>query len=277
MAGQLLSRNFTELGNKLVDADDIGIFTDADGTLSEIEEHPDLSRVAPEITQALTKLNQVYGMVVVVSGRRAQEVQNLVGADELLYLGNHGFERRKNNRTTKSPGLEKAARRIAIVKSELAEHLPADPGIFIEDKDLVLAIHYRNARNTQAKEEVRLLAARVAGENDLIFQNGREVTEIRPKGVDKGQAVLEVIRENGLAQAIYIGDDTTDVDAFRALKHVSKTGEISCICVAVVNEESPAALKENADYLVESIEEVKSFLLWLVELARGRSSKTTNT
>lgn len=270
MAGQLLSRNFTELSKKLVDVNDIGIFTDADGTLSEIEEHPDLSTVAPEMTRALTKLNQAYGMVVVVSGRRAQEVQNLVGEDDLLYLGNHGFEKRKNNKTIKSSGLEDAGRRIAFVKSELESHLPADPGIFIEDKDLVLAVHYRNARNPQTKEEIKLLAARVAGENDLVFQNGREVTEIRPKGVDKGQAVLEVVRENGLAQAIYIGDDTTDVDAFRALKHASKTGEMSSICVAVVNEESPAALKENADYLVESIEEVKSFFLWLVELARER-------
>ncbi len=267
MADRLTQLNLKALGAELADVGgDIGIFTDVDGTLSEIEDHPDLATVSSEMTDALTKLNHLYRLVVVVSGRRARDVQKIVDEPDLLYLGNHGLESRHKDKTIQRLDIKKIRGSLVAIKSEIETELAGDQGVFIEDKEFVLAVHYRRCPHENVKKRIRALAAKLASEYGFLAQDGRQVTEIRPKSADKGRAILELAREYGIKLVIYAGDDATDVDAFKALKRASAAGDLRSVCLAVVHEESPADIKESADYWVESTDEVRRFFLWLAKI-----------
>ena len=267
MAARLTSLNLKALGEELAGASaDIGIFTDVDGTLSEIREHPDLATVSSEMTAALTELNHLYRLVVIVSGRRAQDVQKMVGEPDLLYLGNHGIESRHKDKTIQNLDLEETRSRLVLIKSELESELAGDQGVFVEDKELVLAIHYRRCPHEEVKKRIKSLAAKLAAEHGFLAQNGRQVTEIRPKSADKGRAILELARQHNIKLVIYAGDDATDVDAFKALKNASSRGDLRSVCLAVVHDESPVDIKDSADYWVESTDEVRKFFVWLAKI-----------
>ncbi len=264
MAARLTSLNLKKLSKELADVGgDIGIFTDVDGTLSEIADHPDMSTVSSEMKDALTKLNNLYRLVVVVSGRRAQDVQRIVGEPDLLYLGNHGIESRHKDETIQSLDIEKIRGALVLIKSEIESKFADDQGVFVEDKEFVLAVHYRQCPDEEVKKRIKALVSKLAAKYGFLAQDGRQVTEIRPISAAKGRAILKLAREHKIKLVIYVGDDATDVDAFKALK---RAGEPRSVCLAVVHDESPVDIKESADYWVESTEEVRQFLLWLAKI-----------
>jgi trehalose 6-phosphate phosphatase len=77
---------------------------------------------------------------------------------------------------------------------------------------------------------------------------GRKVLELRPPlAADKGTAVRFLLEQRGLQRALYAGDDTTDLDAFRGLDSL----EVG-VRVAVASPEGPPALREAADVVVAS-------------------------
>ncbi|MDP1809586.1 MAG: trehalose-phosphatase [Actinomycetota bacterium] len=267
MPSHSLWLNLDRLNSQLLTAEDIGILTDADGTLAEIQDFPELASVPEDIASMLGRLNRLYKLVAVVSGRRAADVQALVGQVELLYLGNHGLERRRGVSTQKTPAGLQAYTAVADAGVELALRLPKAPGLFIENKGSVLAVHYRQCDDPAAIDAAKELTAELAAKFDLRAQHGRKVSEIRPLAADKGLAVLEVAREYGVKQIIYIGDDETDIDAFKALRAASDRHEISSVTIAVLGPESPPGLADNGDYVVESIDEVARFFSWLIDRA----------
>ncbi|MDX6506516.1 MAG: trehalose 6-phosphate phosphatase, partial [Gaiellaceae bacterium] len=72
---------------------------------------------------------------------------------------------------------------------------------------------------------------------------------------DKGTAVRSLLAERGLERALYAGDDTTDLDAFRGLD-----GLELAVRVAVASAEGPAELHEAADLVVGSPAELLGLL-----------------
>lgn len=256
--------NLDKLNSQLLAADEIGVLTDADGTLSEIQPAPELATVSNEIASMLGRLNRLYKLVAVVSGRRADDAQALVGREELLYLGNHGLERRRGASTQQTPAAVEAGAAVAAAGAELALRLPPVPGLFIENKGPVLAVHYRQCDDPAAIEAAKKLTVEVAAKFDLRAQHGRKISEIRPSAANKGSAILEVAREYGVKQIIYIGDDETDIDAFKALRAAPG---VSSVTIAVLGEESPPALAAGADYTVTSVDEVGRFFTWLIDRA----------
>ena len=80
--------------------------------------------------------------------------------------------------------------------------------------------------------------------------------ELRPPiGAHKGTAVAHLLGERGLERALYAGDDTTDLDAFKALEGL----ELG-VRVAVASAEAPAELREAADIVVGSPAELLELL-----------------
>jgi trehalose 6-phosphate phosphatase len=95
-------------------------------------------------------------------------------------------------------------------------------GVLIENKGLTASVHYRRA----SPRHRGLLRAIVAEEvlrsrGALVLTQGKMVLEIRPNiPWDKGRGVLKLMSLAGCPRScfpIYIGDDRTDEDAFRAL------------------------------------------------------------
>jgi trehalose 6-phosphate phosphatase len=227
---------------------------DIDGTLAPIAPRPDDAAV-PERTRALLRqLEQRYALVACISGRRALEARRLVGIDSLTYVGNHGLE-------VLAPGAREAevdraveqlgAQVRAFANDRYGDEL-RDLGVRLEDKHSIWSFHWRGApdeRVAQAALERVASEARAAG---LAPHWGRMVLEIRPPvETDKGTAVETVLGGGEIENALYAGDDTTDLDAFRKLRELEDAGRLRALCVGVHSAEGPAAITAEADLLVE--------------------------
>ena len=217
------------------------VLLDVDGTLAPIVARPELATVPDETRVALERLVGRYGLVACISGRTGHDAEELVGVPGIVYVGVHGLE------------LEPAAERWRGRLRAFADEARWP----VEDKGLALAFHFREARDEmRARRELEQLAerARAAG---LVARFGRKVLELRPPvEADKGTAVRTLLRERDLRRAVYAGDDTTDLDAFRGLDALELA-----IRVGVASDEAPRALLDAADVVVDGPAGVREMLL----------------
>jgi trehalose 6-phosphate phosphatase len=238
------SLGMLDTGNLLVRLADrpgeAALLLDVDGTLAPIVDRPEDAAV-PDATRALLRdLAGEYALVACVSGRTADEVRRLVAVDEILAVGEHGLEL--------DPRAEEWAPEIHAFADSV--EWPA------ERKRLTVSFHFRTAADeTAAVDELRGVAqrARAAG---LRPRWGRKVLEIRPPiDADKGTAIQSLLAQRGLRRALYAGDDSTDLDAFRALD-----GLDLAVRIAVVSDEGPSELGRAADVVVGGTEALASLL-----------------
>jgi trehalose 6-phosphate phosphatase len=217
------------------------ILLDVDGVLAPIVPRPEDARVPPETQTELQRLASRYALVACISGRAEGDARRVVGLPELVYVGNHGLEL--------ADGAAEWTRR-------LQDFLSAVRWERTENKGLSAALHFRDAADEAAArsrlEEIAA-GARAAG---FVTRFGRKVLEIVPPlDADKGTAARQLLHERGLHRALYAGDDTTDLDAFRALDGL----ELG-IRVAVASAESPPQLRETADIVLEKVGDVVTLL-----------------
>ena len=209
-----------------------GIFLDFDGVLAPIVDDPRESAVPVGTLDELRRLARCYALIAVVSGRDGEDVRRRVGLDGLVYVGSHGLEL--------NPEAESWAQRMR----EFAADVPWP----VERKRLTLAFHYRQAENEQAAVRELEEVAERARDEGLVARFGRKVLEVLPPlAGDKGTAVKQLVEERGLTRALVAGDDTTDLDAFRAVDDVDVA-----VRVAVASPESPTLLRDYAEIVVES-------------------------
>ena len=210
------------------------IFLDMDGVLAPIVERPEDAWVLPETRAEVERLAGRYGLVAVVSGRDGEDARRRVGVDGLVYVGSHGLEL--------NPAAELWAQRL----HDFAATVPWP----VESKRLTISFHYREAADQRAAvAALDEVAERARGEG-FTARYGRKVLEILPPvSADKGTAVRHLLEDRKLRKALYAGDDTTDLDGFRALD-----GLDLAVRVAVASAEGPAALREAADLVVEGSE-----------------------
>ena len=207
------------------------ILLDVDGTLAPIVVRPELAAVPEETRTELRRLVGRYGLVAFVSGRTGADAWRLVGVDGAAYVGVHGLEL-----APEAAAWREALREFAAVEWRWRR----------EDKGLSVAFHYREAEDEQAaRRELEAIAER-AEALGLRARWGRKVLELRPPvDADKGTAVRALLAEHSLERALYAGDDTTDLDAFRGLD-----GLELAIRVAVASHEGPVELRKAADLVV---------------------------
>ena len=223
--------------------DAAAILLDVDGTLAPIVARPELARVPDETRSELRRLLARYALVACVSGRTGEDAARIVGVDGAVYVGVHGLELAPEADSWREPLREFAS----------SVQWP------VEDKGLAIVFHYRGvADEERALAELRGVQARAAALG-LDARFGRKVLEVRPPiRADKGTAVRALLSERGLRRALYAGDDTTDLDAFRGLDGL----EVS-VRVAVASAEGPRALRERADLVVAGPAELLDVLRFL--------------
>jgi len=243
------------LGPLRADPAAAAIFTDIDGTLAPIAERADEAAVPTDAREALVALAGRYALVGCLSGRRAAEARRLVGLDQLAYIGNHGFERLLPGAAEAQldPAVAGHEDDAAAFVSRFDQAELASVGLRLEDKGPIRALHWRGSADEAAAEaRAREIAAEALGRN-LVPHWGRKVLEIRPAvHLDKGTALAELLQERGVANALYGGDDRTDVDAFRRLRDLRAAGELeAAVCVGIGSDEGPPELADEADVLVD--------------------------
>ena len=247
----------------------LGLLVDFDGTISEMADTPVEAVISPTSADALKSLVDRLAVVAVVSGRSAADLSKKVDIDGVYYVGNHGAEYLVDGELTTEPAA------VAYQESVRAvfEYLKATadlPGLFWQDKGVSASVHYRMAADTD--DAGRLLAAALAsapGSNGLDAFWGKLVLEIRaPVALNKGYALDKLVRELDLQSVVFLGDDTTDVDALRALGRLMEQGTLVGLGIAVQHDDSPPALLEAAQYALDGVPEVETFLRWLDETTR---------
>ena len=195
-------------------------FLDYDGTLTPIVDRPDLAVLSQEMREVITKLSKKY-TTAIVSGRMREDVENLVGIKGLFYAGSHGFDIVGPNFTLVQPEAKELIPLVDKVTKYFYEQLGNVPGLLVEEKKFSVAVHYRLVDEKKHFEQIKkCVTEKVKSLPQLRLMHGKKVFEILPSiDWDKGKAVRWIMKAFNLdwdeVVAVYIGDDTTDEDAFR--------------------------------------------------------------
>ena len=177
---------------------------DFDGTLSPIVEHPGQAGMRDQTRSLLGRLAALYPCVIVSGRARADLLGRLSGVKVARVIGNHGAE---TEATTRKP------RRVEQWKASLELELGALPGLWVEDKGLSLAVHYRQSpQKTEARR--RILAAARNLEQVRVFGGKQVVNLVVDRAPDKGEALAAERDRLGCNWVLYVGDDENDEDAF---------------------------------------------------------------
>lgn len=229
---------------------------DLDGTISPIAREPASAVVLPACRDALAQLAQRLDLVAVVSGRAATEAREKVGLDGVEYFGVHGMARWTPEGVEVEPGLEPFIQVVAQLQPFLEERF-AWAGVRIEPKGPAVAVHYRQVADPQEVRQALLEELRpVAQRAGLELLEGRMVVELRPPGRGKGRCLERLAEVRALAGLLYLGDDRTDEDAFKAVALWRRGEGREGVAVAVASAEAPPSLLEAADYAVAGVEQV---------------------
>jgi alpha,alpha-trehalase len=244
---------------------DVAVFLDYDGVLTPIVPHPDLAILSDDMRSVLQDLASVV-TVAVVSGRDVDDVRSKVDVPGIYYAGSHGFDivapdgkpvedDRLDTFNSYLDSLDRATH-------ELEQRLDGVDGAQIERKKFAIAVHYRRVAESEypiVEEAVRAVAP---GVPDLRVTTGKMIYEFRPDfDWDKGRALQWLEGELDLhpptVVPLYLGDDTTDEDAFRVIRNVG--------IGVVVGREGEESL---AHYALEDTDEVRALLVAIAGMSR---------
>lgn len=242
---------------------------DFDGVLSPIVAEPADALIHPEGPGVLAELAPLVRAVAVITGRPARQAVSLGGLEavadsvaetgQLFVMGQYGLERwSSQTREFTSPEPPASlARLIAALPRLLASRDAEDA--FVEDKAMAVAVHTRRLREPQAAFD-RLLPvlAEAAREHGLAVEPGRMVIEIRPEGMDKGQAVRRLHDELHADGFVFAGDDLGDVRAFEEVASLRDAGHPALLVCSGSQEQQ--ALVALCDLVVDGPPGVLSLL-----------------
>ena len=240
------------------------VFLDYDGTLTPIVDRPEDAIISESMREAVRGLAKRCP-VCVVSGRDRPVVQELMGIDDLIVAGSHGFDIWSPTEGEIQTGMgEDFSELLQTVERELREKLDGIEGAAIEPKKSSVAAHYRLVSEDERDEVGRVVEEILAAHPDeLKVTPGKMVYEVQPNiDWDKGKAVLHLLDtlelDNDEVAPIYLGDDVTDEHAFGALEEITPKG----IGVFVGRADDPevAGRTTSADYVLHTFEEVERFL-----------------
>ena len=243
------------------------LLSDYDGTLTPIVSRPVEAVLSPQVRDKLTTLaNLPTCSVGIISGRQLAELRSMVAIDGIYYAGNHGLEIEGPGLSYVNPQAESARTLMKDLAGRLAAALDSVDGIIIEDKGLSLSLHYRLVKEGEVNmvvETFKRIISPLADEAKIRITSGKKVMEVRPPiDWDKGKAVETVSREIKAllklerVMTVYLGDDTTDEDAFKVLHRPDGWS------IFVGREDSAS----DADYYLASTSEVEDFLTRLIAL-----------
>ena len=238
----------------------VAVLTDIDGTLAPIVPTPDMSEISEELKDSLRRLSGRYLLVAVISGRKTQDASQLIGLDDIVYFGNHGFEILRDGEVEVIPEALPYLERVEELEHLSREEL-APEGAYVEEKGITASVHYRNAPREVGERSVEFMK----GEGErlgLRITVGRGVVEARPPiRADKGTAVRTLVEEYRPEKAMFIGDDTTDLDAFRELERLREEERLrETLRVGVGSKGGPQEIETEADIVVDGVEGVGGVL-----------------
>jgi trehalose-phosphatase len=189
---------------------------DFDGTIAPIVGQPDQAAPLPGAMRALGALAALpHTAVALVSGRARGDLLRLAGqVPGVLYIGSHGAEWGSDyGEAVPNEDAELLRRLVRQVKA-IARDVP---GVLIEQKPASVAVHVRRAGRDDAAKVLASVAQGPAAVPGVAVIEGKEVIELSVAHGTKGTAVQRLRQMFAPDVLCYLGDDTTDEDAFAEL------------------------------------------------------------
>lgn len=249
--------------------------TDFDGTLAPIVTDPERATADEAAVRALGRLGSLVGRIVVLTGRPAKTAVRLGGfhgingLSSMILLGQYGAERWDASTDRYQVPPQPAA--IDAIVQELPailEQYDADHAR-IEHKGRALAVHTRRLPDPAgALQRLTKPLEDLAARHGLRLEPGKNVLEIRPRGIDKGAALLSVIAETEARQVIFAGDDLGDLPAFQAVQKL-RAERVPGLLVSSASQEEDA-LTTISDVVVDGPTGVAA---WFTDLAEAITSR----
>ena len=262
------STDYTEerLIEKIISQKKIILFLDYDGTLVPIKSKPSFAVLSASMHELLNKLAINSNIsVIIVTGRSFSDIKKLMGIKKITYISNHGFQISGDKIKWIHPD---AKCNISILKKiflSLNNALKSFPETFVEDKILTLSVHFRNEKNNFIPFVKKIVAKSIQPfQENIIKTTGKKVIEIRPNiNWNKGKAILKILallqHRRNKNSIIYIGDDKTDEDAFRALRNKAITVHVG------------SNRNTKAHYYLHNTNQVKTFLEMILLSSKNRN------
>ncbi|MGO9260707.1 MAG: trehalose-phosphatase [Bryobacteraceae bacterium] len=261
---RLLAHVISEVKNRLQSAHWVSLFLDFDGTLVPIMADPMEPQLDPETAAALKLISsQEFLATTIISGRAVEDLYGRIRLEGLIYAGNHGLEIFGRDLRFVEPLAWSRREQLETLADDLGTELQTVPGAFVEHKGLSASVHYRRAAPADAPGIRAAVHAAVNRHGALFRVNaGRKVMEIVPRtNWHKGAAARWI--NSHLSQrpalSIYVGDDTSDEDAFRVLPD------------AITIKVGTAGVT-HARYRLPDPAAVHEFLLWLAARKTPRAA-----
>jgi trehalose 6-phosphate phosphatase len=241
MAAGALGAALARLGD---DPGRLGVFTDFDGTLSEIVADPAAAAPLPGAIDALVALAGRVARVGVISGRPVEFLQAQF-PPQLVLAGLYGLETVIGGHRSDHP--DGAAWRPVVADVAARSRAQGPAGMLVESKGLSITLHYRVRPELEA--DVRAWAEEQASQSGLEVRPARMSVELHPPvRVDKGTTLLELAE--GLDAVCFLGDDHGDLAAFDALDRLAGA-RVATLRVGVQSAEGAVELLERADLVVD--------------------------
>jgi trehalose 6-phosphate phosphatase len=230
---------------------------DYDGTLSPIVEDPSRAVPHPDVVDALAALSQRFKLVAIVTGRPVRTVLDLggfegtPGLERFVIVGQYGLERwdaqsRALQTVAPPPGVDAVRRALPGVLQavDLADAA-------VEDKGLALVVHVRRLeRPAEALARLEAPLTELARRAGLVTEPGRNVIELRPPGMDKGQALRGLVEAATARAVMFVGDDLGDLAAFDEVERLRSGGTVLGLLVCSASDEV-SELAARADLVVD--------------------------
>jgi trehalose 6-phosphate phosphatase len=204
-----------------LDASDIGLFLDVDGTLLHFADTPDAVRASESLRGLLRNLEAATGgAVALISGRSIASLDAVFAPERFPAAGAHGLEFRAAAEQPYS--IADATRLPQAHIDALRELTSRHDGLLMEEKSHGIALHYRNAPalEDELRERLHGMAAELGDAFTLI--DGAKVFELHPSERDKGSAIRAFLDCDPWRDRmpVFIGDDTTDEAGFDSVNQL---------------------------------------------------------
>lgn len=243
------------------------LFLDYDGTLVPIMEKPSLAILSKSMQKLLVDLNRTKNIsVFIVSGRAYSSIKKVLNVKNITIASNHGFQITGKNTEWFHPDIMQFLPSLKKTSLMLEEVLSSIPSAKVENKQFTITVHYRNVEKRLIPFVKKTVKEVIVDYKDLHITLGKMVIEVRPNiKWDKGDAVLKILKSiragNVTKTIIYIGDDKTDEDAFKALKQ-------KAITIVVGRKQN-----SKAKFYLRNTDEVERILESICSLKNERSRR----